>query len=108
MDKRVTLQLNHIEAGSVVGKIVNVYNSHANAIAFGATGLVTVKAVNPVTGVIGTAISQTAGIAGPAIDVNGALQFGVDDAADIYLMCRAGRWGGPLRMSRMVLGHEIS
>ena len=98
-DRIVTRNLNQIEAGDVWGKVVNVYDSYANALAHSATGLVTVKSVNRLTGAIGTAITQTAKTAGPQIDLNGALVFACDDAlGHVWLACAAGRFGGPMRV----------
>ena len=108
VDKVVTLRLAEVEAGDVTGKIVNVYDTYAHALAHGATGLMTVKAVNILTGAIGAEIPQTAKTAGPAIDLKGGLVFGVSNGADIYLMSNAGLWGGPLKITRQALGYEIS
>ena len=94
-----TVNMNDIEAGDVVGKIVNVYDTYANALAHAATGLQVVKEVDQLTEAVGSAITQTARTAGPTVDNNGRLNFACDDAlVEIYLMCQAGRMGGPLRV----------
>lgn len=95
------LNMQFIEAGDVSGKIVNVYNSYANALAHGATGLSTVYAVDPLTGAVGAAITQTAKTAGPTIDNAGNLLFAIDDGttgAVYWLNCVAGRFGGPMKL----------
>ena len=98
-DKVFTLDMNHIEKGDVTGKIVNVYDTYAHAVAHGSTGLQTVKAVDPTDGSVGSAISQTAKTAGPEVDINGRLNIALDDGtASYYLMSNAGRFGGPMRV----------
>lgn len=62
------------------GKIVNVYDTYAHALAGGATGLVAINAVAPLTGAAGSAISQAAGSVGLTIDINGRIDFYVDAA----------------------------
>ena len=101
-DRLITLNLNHIEKGDVTGKIVNVYDSYAHALAHGATGLVTVKAVNALTGAIGSSITQTAKTAGPAVDSNGRLNIGLSDGGSskiYFLNSTAGLFGGPLKVT---------
>lgn len=101
-DQIVKLNLDFIEKGDVVGKIVNIYSSYAYALAHGATGLSTVKSVAPLTGVIGAAIPQTAKTAGPTVDNNGKLLIALDDGAGVGAVywgaCVAGRFGGPMKI----------
>jgi hypothetical protein len=106
--KIVTLDLCHLEADVVAvwGKVVNVYDSFANAIANGDTGLVSVFAVNRLTGAIASDATvqrgknSTAGTqTGIAIDEFGKFVFGVDDAITlVYLNSACGRQGGPLKV----------
>lgn len=101
MDKIVKIDMQFCEAGSVDGKIVNVYYTYADALAHASGRFATVKAVDVLTGVIGAEIPQTAKTAGPTIDVNGKLIIALDDAtygAVYWLACQAGRMGGPLKV----------
>jgi hypothetical protein len=111
----VTIPLQHTESDgmSVIGRIVNVYDSYAHALAHGANGLETVKDVDLLTGTVGDTITQTAKTAGPQIDVNGNLNIALEDGSDevaYWLMCEAGRWGGPLKVvvSNAVSDESIS
>lgn len=100
-DRVVKLNMEFMEEGDATGKIVNVYDSYANALAHGATGLATVKAVDPLTGAIGNAISQTAKTAGPTVDANNKLLIALSDATNgavYWLNSVAGRMGGPLKV----------
>ena len=102
-DQVVTIPMQHIEAdgSSAIGKVVNVYDTYAHALAFAATGLTTVKTVNRLTGAVGAAISQTAKTAGPTVDNNGMLIIALDDKSDervYWLNSTAGRFGGPLKV----------
>lgn len=109
MDRIVTINMNQIEAGDVWGKVVNVYDSYANALAHGATGLVTVNEVNRLTGAVGDAITQTAKTAGPEVDLNGMLVFAADEVlGHVWLNCAAGRFGGPLRVDLVSGGANSS
>ena len=99
-DKVIKLDLNYLEEGDVSGKIVNIYDSYANAVAHGATGLQTVKDVNELTGVVGSAIPQTAKTAGPTINLNGKLVISLDDGtAEYWARTVAGRDSGPIQIS---------
>jgi len=100
-DKVIKLDMSFAEAGDVTGKIVNIYDTYAHALSFGATGLATVKTVDPLTGVIGAAIPQTAKTAGPTIDNNNKLLIGLSDAAVgavYWANSEAGRMGGPMKI----------
>lgn len=100
-DKIIKIDMQFIEAGDCTGKIVNIYDTYAHALAHGATGLVTVKAVDPLTGVVGSAIPQTAKTAGPTIDNKGKLLIALDNAAVgavYWAACVAGRMGGPMKI----------
>ena len=96
-DVVVSIPLNFIENYDSAGKVVNVYDTYAHALAHAATGLVEVKALNVLTGAAGATVAQTAKTAGPAVDSNGRLSFVYQGAEPkLWLMSTAGRFGGPL------------
>ena len=100
-DRVLKMHLNHIEAGDVSGKVVNVYDTYANALGYGATGLIsTLKAVAPLTGLpTGSAITQVAKTTGVTTDIGGNLLFSVDDASYEYWgRVTSGRVTGPFRI----------
>ena len=70
------------------GKEVNVYDTYAHALSFGATGLATIYDITKSTGAQGSAVSQTAKTAGLTVDVNGFVHFYVE-AGTVYLMANA-------------------
>lgn len=101
-DRLLQIKVDDFEAdgSSVVGKVFNVYNTYANALAHGATGLATIYAVAPLTGAKGAAISQTAKTAGVTADNNGLVQFYAADGSysELFLMSQTGRQGTPRRI----------
>ena len=88
------------DGASVVGKIVNVYNNYANALAHGEDGLCTIYDIARLTGVIGDEIAQVAKTAGVTIDNNGLAQFFVDDGEydEVFIISELGRQSGPKRI----------
>lgn len=99
-DKIMKIDLSYIEKGDASGIVVNVYDTYANALAYGATGLVaTLKPVNALDETIGAAISQVAGETGIETDINGKLLCSLDDAvAEYWGMCKRGRATGPIQI----------
>jgi cobalamin biosynthesis protein CobT len=100
----VTLPVGYAEADGMgmIGKIINVYDSYAHALAHGSAGLETVKDVDRLTGDVGDTITQTAKTAGPTVDVNGKLVIALEDGSDemsYWLKCDAGRWGAPRKIT---------
>lgn len=95
----IFIDVNTGEAGDVVGKIVNFYDTYANALAHGATGLVTVRSFNQLTFLAGSAITQTAQSAGPAVDNNGMVKVALDTGlGEVYAMSKMGRFQAPIRI----------
>jgi len=95
------------DKASMVGRIINVYDTYAHALAHAATGLVTdCRAFNRLTYQVQGLIAQTAKTAGPTVDIHGVLANAVDTNAhtEIYLMSNAGRWGGPRRIALADVG----
>jgi len=87
------------DGGSVLGRIVNVYTSFANAATHGEDGLADIWEKDPLTGLQGDAVVQEAKVTGITVDNNGLCSFFVDDAeGDIYLMTVMGRNPGPFRI----------
>jgi len=95
-------KMDNIEAdgASVVGKIVNVYNTYANALTHGEDGLCTIYTMTVLTGAIGDAITQVAKTTGVTIDNNGKASFYVDDGeyTEVFLITTGGRQSGPQRI----------
>jgi hypothetical protein len=100
--KLINMKCDYLEAdgASVVGKIVNVYNTYANALTHGEDGLCTIYAATVLTGAQGAAITQVAKTTGVTIDNNGLIRFYVDDAeyTEVFLISVAGRQSGPIRV----------
>lgn len=95
------------DKASMVGKVINVYDTYAHALSHGATGLLTdVREFNLLTYEVKKPIPQTAKTAGPTVNVHGVLAVAVDVNAhsEIYLMSNAGRWGGPRRIALTTAG----
>jgi len=87
------------DGGSVIGRVMNVYTSYANALTHGEDGLATIYAMTVLTGAQGAAITQVAKTTGVEVDNNGLCSFYVDDSeGDIYLMTVMGRNPGPFRV----------
>lgn len=78
------------------GKTWNVYDSYAHAISHGATGLMTIKDYDHITGVAGSAISQVSKQVGVVPDQNGRLNFVVDNGADIFVITEG--YGVPIQV----------
>jgi hypothetical protein len=101
-DRLIQVKFDDAEAdgGSVIGKIVNVYDTYANALAHAATGLATINAVTVLTGAKGASISQAAKTVGVTIDNNGLCQFYAADGSysELFLMSVCGRQAGPRRV----------
>ena len=93
----VTVDCSFAEAGDTWGKIVNVYDSYANALAHGATGLSAVSEVEALTGATGDAITQVAKTTGVEINRVGSINMALEEGTAFYLMCDAGNWGAPLK-----------
>ena len=89
------------DGASVVGKVVNVYNTYANALSHGEDGLCTIYDVARLTGLIGDEITQVAKTTGVTIDNNGLASFFVDDGeySEVFLTSECGRQSGPYRMA---------
>ena len=111
-DKVIKLDMSFIEAdpSSTPGKVVNIYDTYANALAHGETGLQVVKAVDPLDNSVGVTIPQRSpkGTApatgatniGPEVDINGKLLIALDDGVtEYYANGTAGRFGGPLKIT---------
>jgi len=101
-DKLIQVKFDDAEAdgGSVIGKIVNVYDTYAHALNHATTGLASINDVTVLTGAKGSAISQVAKTTGVTIDNNGLCQFYADSAAntEVFLMSTCGRQAGPRRV----------
>lgn len=98
------------DAASMVGKIINVYDTYAHALSHAATGLLTdVREFNLLTFELQSPISQTAKTAGPTVNIHGVLAVAVDvdSHTEIYLMSNAGRWGGPRRIALTTAGTDM-
>lgn len=93
----VTVDCSFCEAGDTWGKIVNVYDTYAHALAHGATGLSDVSEVDALTGAVGDAITQVAKTTGVPINRVGQINMAVEEATAFFLMCEAGNWGAPLK-----------
>lgn len=101
-ERTIKIDLNYIEAGDVVGKVVNVYDTYANALAHGATGLIaTMKAVDPLTGEAdGDAIEQVAKTTGIEIDNNGKFVASLPDTeVEYWGAVVSGRQVGPFQIT---------
>jgi hypothetical protein len=111
--KLMYIDCGHSEAdgASSVGKIVNVYDTYANARLHGASGLIAstyLYSVNRRTGNATAPIEQTVKTVGLTIDNNGIIAFGIDDTLEeVYLMSVAGRWGGPRRQAISSIGTDM-
>jgi hypothetical protein len=101
-DKLQNFKVDQWEAdgASMVGRVFNVYDTYANALSAGATGLCSIKALVVLTGAAGAAITQVAGTTGVTVDNNGCVKFYIDSAlTEFYLTCTAaGRNSGPMRV----------
>jgi hypothetical protein len=90
------------DKASMVGRIINIYDTYAHALAHAATGLLTdVREFNRLTYQIQSPITQTAKTAGPTVDIHSVLAVAIDTNVhtEVYLMSNAGRWGGPRRIA---------
>ena len=76
-DVLVTLGVRDMEAegDSIIGRVLNVYDTYANALSYGATGLSTIYDVDVLTGLKGSAITQVAKTTGVTVDNNGIAKF---------------------------------
>ena len=101
----VSVDCKFAEAGDTWGKIVNIYDSYANALAHGATGLSAVSLIEPLTGAIGAAVTQVAKTTGIEIDRSGQINMALEEATAFYLMCEAGNWGAPLKCVFSAFGY---
>ena len=91
----------------MVGRIINIYDTYAHALAHAATGLLTdVREFNRLTYQIQSPITQTAKTAGPTVDIHSVLAVAIDTNVhtEVYLMSNAGRWGGPRRIALADVG----
>lgn len=98
------------DAVSMVGKVINVYDTYAHALSHAATGLLAdLREFNLLTYELQGVISQTAKTAGPTVNVHSVLAIAVDVDAhtEIYLMSDAGRWGGPRRIALSTSGTDM-
>ena len=94
-DKLVSIMVDPRNFGHS-GKCFNVYDTYANAIAHGATGLKTIKDFDRLLGTATTTISQVAKQVGVTPDQVGRLTFIVDDGAAIHLVTEG--YGVPIRV----------
>ena len=80
------IDLRYIEAGDVSGKVVNVYDSYANALVHGSTGLVAdMEPVARLTGLpTGTPVVQKEKVTGIETDINGQLWLALDRNTPVY------------------------
>jgi len=100
-ERVMKLDLSYAEAGDVTGKVVNVYDTYENALAHGATGLITtMKAVDNLTGLpTGSAITQEAKVTGIVIDINSKLICAlVDTEIEYWGAVVSGRAVGPFQI----------
>jgi hypothetical protein len=102
-DKLITADVNTYEAdgAGVIGDVVNVYDTYANALAHGATGLATIKELTVLTGAVGSTITQVAKTTGVPVDNNGQVKFFADDGGSstpYWIISENGRAGGPQRV----------
>lgn len=106
-DKVFMLDATDMEAdpASADERIINVYDTYANALAHDAAGLSTVKDIDRLTGLVGSVITQTAKTAGPKVDVHGKLVIFLSDGGgaagtnqEYFLMSDSGKFGGPRRI----------
>lgn len=96
----MTVRLMQVYVGKarhMSGKTVNVYDSYANALSHGATGLSTIYEVDKSDGSQGDAITQVAKTTGLTVDESGMIHFHVDDGAAVFLMSND-QWGPPRRI----------
>jgi hypothetical protein len=109
--KYVILNMKTIEAdgAGTIGAVVNVYDTYANALVHGATGLLSdLFTVDLLSGEKAVALTQTAKTAGPTVDNNGVIIFAVEEAnTEIYLMSDTGRFGGPKRHVVLSTGADL-
>lgn len=81
------------DPAGMFGKVVNFYDSYANALAQTATGLATIRTFDQSNGQVSTSISQssiddTGGPTGPSVDVNGNIVVALDDSVgEYFLIC---------------------
>lgn len=87
------------------GKVVNIYDTYANALAHAATGLVGVTGLfetDELTGAAGDGITQEAKVTGLTVDQNGMIHFNVDTsvvtAGFVYAMC-TDQFGPPRKIA---------
>ena len=100
-ERVIKIDLGYIEAGDVTGKVVNIYDTYENALAHGATGLITtMKAVDVLTGLPdGSAIVQEAKVTGIEIDINGKFIASlVDTEIEYWGAVVSGRAVGPIQI----------
>lgn len=101
-NKLIQTKMDYAEAdgASVVGNVVNVYNTYANALTHGEDGLVTIYDFTTLTGAIGDAITQVAKTTGVTVDNNGLASFYVDDGeySEVFLISEMGRDSTPQRV----------
>jgi len=96
------------EGASTFGKVVNFYDTYANALAHGAAGLVAVRSFNEVDFMAGSEITQVAKTDGPTVDRHGVIKVALDTAlTEVYAMSRMGRWGGPKRIVIQDVGSNL-
>jgi hypothetical protein len=80
------------------GKTINVYDTYANALTHGATGLMTnIENISKLLGTGTGDITQVAKTTGLLVDQFGMLHFIADNGAEIFLMSN-GHWGPPRRI----------
>lgn len=80
------------DPAGMFGKVVNFYDSYANALAQTDTGLATIREFDQTNGQVGNTISQSSidsgPPTGPAVDVNGNIVVALDDSVgEYFLIC---------------------
>jgi len=95
------------DPAGMFGKVVNFYDTYANALAQTDTGLATIRIFDQSNGQVSTAITQSsidAGTpAGPEVDVNGNIVVALDDAVGEYFLISSGS-GRARNVRRIVVG----
>lgn len=100
-DKHVQFDASDLEKDpcGVYTQVFNIYNTYANALAHGENGLMTVSTVDLLDGTADAAVTQVARVTGIQANVDGLVNFIVDDAnAEVWVACEAGRFGAPRRV----------
>ena len=98
------------DAAGMFGKVVNFYDSYANAKAEGAAGLQSIRKYGLDTGEAGPVIPQTeGGVAGPTVDINGNIVVALDTAVGEYYLIapKSGRARNVRRVVVTAAGEDL-